>query len=273
VKTSSENNSAALELSDVSIEIASDCCLIVCANTQKASLAIANNFIRYLTQYLVESAPLWLREYIPSYNSLLIEFDLDKTDHMAVKQDCQSYIAKMLELMKHDAAVSISNDATKNTANVSQANLHRIPVCYELDSDSSDLCRVAQSKNMTKDAVIKLHCSRSYQVYATGFLPGFAYLGELAIELTQPRLDVPRLKVPAGAVAIADQQTAIYPVESPGGWHILGFTPIALLSDELGIEPLLKTGDTVEFYPITQEAYSHWPEPCGDESSQPSGVD
>jgi KipI family sensor histidine kinase inhibitor len=261
-----------LDVLDIRVEIASDCSLIIYVDAEKAGVANANELIRQLTKNVVDEPPFWLREYIPSYNTLLLEFDLDSTDHIAVKLYCNELIKRVTASNKTDACDVILNQNIRLSACPRKTNMHRIPVCYELSSLDSDLSKVAMSKNLTEDIIVKLHCSVRYRVYATGFLPGFAYLGELPLELSQPRLDSPRLKVPAGAVAIADQQTAIYPLESPGGWHILGFTPISLLSDELGIEPLLRAGDSVEFYPITKAAYFGWPTPhCKKISLQSAG--
>jgi KipI family sensor histidine kinase inhibitor len=263
LKTSDIAIPVVLGFSDISIEVASDCSVIIYVDADKAGVAEANELIRQLTSTLVEKPPVWLHEYIPSYNSLFIEFDLDSIDHMAVKNFCDTLVDNTLV----DRANHISNrlfdsnhDAKGNNAFLT-TKIHRIPVCYGLNSEYSDLRKVAQVKGVSEAAIIALHCSRVYQVYATGFLPGFAYLGELPLALSQPRLDKPRLKVPAGAVAIADQQTAVYPVESPGGWHILGFTPILLLSDDVGIAPLLRAGDLVQFYPITKEDYVEWAAP------------
>jgi inhibitor of KinA len=262
----------------IEIRTASDCCVIVYVDDTIIKLETANKIIEILTRVLLVNRPHWLCEYIPSYTSLLIEFSLYDTDHIAVN-------AFVKELVLNTDK-EISKCIAENLADIGEANceqidklkhklksvsstsrhIHRIPVCYELTSLTTDLSKVAKDKNISENMLINLHCANSYRVFATGFMPGFAYLGELPMELSQPRLSKPRLKVPKGAVAIADRQTAIYPDESPGGWHIIGYTPLQLLfntavvntTNSKDLESLLKTGDCVEFYPITESAYINW---------------
>ncbi|GAC28142.1 5-oxoprolinase subunit B family protein [Brumicola pallidula] len=260
------------------IRTASDCCVIVYVDDTTIGLELANIVIEILTRALLANRPSWLCEYIPSYTSLLIEFSLYEVDHLAVNALLKKLASEATNEINHcvgeklTATTQLSCDQISDTSRKNldalstDKRFHRIPVCYQLNSLQTDLAKVAKDKNISEDIVVNLHCSNVYRVFATGFMPGFAYLGELPVELSQPRLSKPRSKVPKGAVAIADRQTAIYPDESPGGWHIIGYTPLELLfnttnvnSVESGhIEALLKPGDYVEFYPVTESEYTNW---------------
>jgi len=135
--------------------------------------------------------------------------------------------------------------------------LTKIPVLYGGDF-GLDLEKVAEYLHLTPEEVIRLHCSKPYFIYMIGFMPGFPYMGELPDVLITPRLKTPRLSVPAGSVAIAQKQTGIYPVESPGGWQILGRTPVKLFNPEKEPPALLRMGDLVQFYPISEKKFHSW---------------
>jgi KipI family sensor histidine kinase inhibitor len=135
--------------------------------------------------------------------------------------------------------------------------LTKIPVLYGGDF-GPDLEKVAKYVHLTTEDVIRLHCSKPYFIYMIGFMPGFPYMGELPDALVTPRLKTPRLSVPAGSVAVAQKQTGIYPVESPGGWQILGRTPVKLFNPEKEPPALLRMGDLVQFYPISEKEFHEW---------------
>lgn len=130
----------------------------------------------------------------------------------------------------------------------------RIPVCYEMPF-AIDMEEVAALKGLTPQDIIALHTAVTFRVYLLGFLPGFPYLGILPDALQTPRKQRPRLKVPAGSVAIAGQQTGIYPFESPGGWNIIGQTPITLFDTKKDTPCWLMPGDQVQFYAIGSNEY------------------
>jgi KipI family sensor histidine kinase inhibitor len=133
--------------------------------------------------------------------------------------------------------------------------LWKLPVCYEA-GHGIDLEQIAQSQKLSITDVINLHLSQTYTVYMIGFLPGFPFMGDLVSALQVPRLMEPRTRVPAGSVAIAGQQTAIYPWESPGGWQIIGRCPVPLF-DPKNTEPaLLAPGDLVTFESVSAQRYS-----------------
>lgn len=133
----------------------------------------------------------------------------------------------------------------------------RIPMVYG-GIYGPDLEGVAKYLQIPPEEVIHLHCGQPYLIYMIGFMPGFPYMGELPEQLAVPRLKTPRLIVPKGSVAIAQRQTGIYSMESPGGWQILGRTPVELFDPEKDPPALLQMGDFVQFYPITEKEFENW---------------
>jgi KipI family sensor histidine kinase inhibitor len=140
-----------------------------------------------------------------------------------------------------------------------EPKLTRIPVLYG-GPYGPDLEEVAKYHRISHEEVIQLHCSKPYFIYMIGFMPGFPYMGELPEGLITPRLKTPRLSVPTGSVAIAQRQTGIYPMESPGGWQIIGRTPVKLFNPEREPPALLQMGDLVQFYPIGEMEFDSWKE-------------
>ena len=129
-----------------------------------------------------------------------------------------------------------------------------VPVCYGGEF-GPDLDEVAVLRELTPQQVIELHAASPHQVYMLGFAPGFPYLGGLDPRLEMPRRATPRTKVAAGSVAIAREQSAIYSIETPGGWNLLGRTPLRLFTPEADPPCLLQPGDNVRFVPITAEQF------------------
>ncbi len=146
--------------------------------------------------------------------------------------------------------------STELTESTSAYRSIKIPVCYD-EKFSDDMNRIMNHTGLSRSKVISLHTERQYTVYMIGFLPGFPYLGELDEALRVPRLEIPRLKVPKGAVGIGSNQTGIYSLESPGGWNILGRTPIDLYCPYRAESFLLQAGDRVSFYPISLDDYNN----------------
>src|SRR4051812_48482744 len=172
----------------------------------------------------------WLCDVVQAYTSVAIFFDLDSITFARV--------AEHLHRLETDAA---SGPAA------SEGRLHRIPCCYEMQLD---LGRVAEKTGRTPEEVVRLHARAEYTVYAIGFCPGFPYLGYLPSELTGvPRLAAPRLRVEPGSVGLTGRQTGIYTEPRPGGWNLVGRTPLQLVDVADGYFPL-RTGDRVRFEPI-----------------------
>lgn len=163
-----------------------------------------------------------------SYQSVGVWFDPDQTNP-----------DRLLEILQ-----SCLNVDEKE----SQPRLHRIPVCYEM---GEDLFEVSSMLRLSEDDIIALHMGTRYTCAAVGFQPGFGYLGDLPTDLQGiPRRPSPRVRVPAGSVAITGSQTAVYPSESPGGWALIGRTPLVMVDVDGGYFPI-RAGDLVEFFPIS----------------------
>jgi inhibitor of KinA len=131
-----------------------------------------------------------------------------------------------------------------------------IPVCYGGDL-GPDLGGIAEWAGLTVEDVIRAHAAVPYRVYMLGFLPGFAYLGAVDPRIAMPRRTTPRLRVPAGSVAIAGPQTGVYPADAPGGWHLIGRTPLTMFDVARTHPSLLAPGDRVEFRAVDRDAYEH----------------
>ncbi len=138
-----------------------------------------------------------------------------------------------------------------------EPKLTRIPVVYG-GKFGPDLESVAEYHHSAPDEIIRLHCSRAYLIYLIGFMPGFPYMGELPEGLMTPRLKTPRLSVPTGTVAIAQKQTGIYSMDSPGGWQLLGRTPVRMFDPGKDPPAYLRMGDRVQFYPISEKEFEEW---------------
>ncbi len=178
-----------------------------------------------------------LIDLVPSYASLLIIYDAMATDHLSVS-------TRIRQAMK--SLTTLSTDQQTNTV--------VLPVYYAPES-GEDLTAIASRANITIEEVIELHTALEYRVYAIGFAPGFAYLGEVDPRIAAPRLSTPRAKVPRGAVAIADRQTAVYPAVSPGGWNLIGRCPLRMFNPERDPTMPVTVGDRVRFEAIDKQRY------------------
>ncbi len=176
-------------------------------------------------------------ETVPTYRSLLIVYN--------------PMVLRLDDLRKRCVRVEEGLQQTP----LPEPKLTRIPVVYG-DDYGPDLEEVARYHQVSPEEVIRLHCSKSYLIYMIGFMPGFPYMGELPQALVTPRLKTPRLSVPKGSVAIAQRQTGIYSIRSPGGWHILGRTPVELFDPEKAPPALLQMGDFVQFYAICEKEFN-----------------
>jgi KipI family sensor histidine kinase inhibitor len=175
---------------------------------------------------------------VPSYTTLLLRYDL-------LTDDLASLVADVTEALKA---------LPEDEASVGSGEIVEIPVFYD-PATGPDLDAIAASAGLTREQVIQKHSAEEYHVFAIGFAPGFAYLGEVPAELATPRLATPRSKVPAGSLGIADTQTAMYPLPSPGGWNLIGRTPLKLFDPDREQPSLLHAGQRVRFRPISQEEY------------------
>jgi KipI family sensor histidine kinase inhibitor len=192
--------------------------------------------VRQATVVLESALADVLVDLVPSYASLLVIFDLSSIDAATLEQQIKGVL-----------------DATP-TATDSVGRLVELPVYYSPES-GPDLAEISLAKKVSVGEVIALHQSREYLVYAIGFAPGFAYLGEVDPRIAMPRLDTPRASVPRGSVGIAGRQTAVYPADSPGGWNLIGLCPERMF-DPLS-EPSMpfRVGDRVRFFSISRETF------------------
>ncbi len=183
-------------------------------------------------------------EAVPAYSSLSIFYDVfelkkkapqNKTVSEWVKEEAEKMMQQHIEV---DSTVS---------------QVVKIPVCYD-EEFGIDLPRIAREKNLDKEEIIRLHYGKSYRVFMLGFLPGFPYMGEVDAKIVMPRKPQPEA-VAAGSVAIAGWQTGIYSLASPGGWFIIGRTPLKLFDPDKEKPTLLNAGDTVEFYSISKKGF------------------
>lgn len=143
---------------------------------------------------------------------------------------------------------------------VVQKKVKEIPVCYE-EPFAPDLEFVANYHQISIDKVVNLHCQATYHIYFLGFSPGFPFLGGMDSRIATPRRSSPRLHVPAGSVGIAGKQTGIYPLDSPGGWQIIGRTPIQLFDISKESPTFLSPGEQIRFIPISKDEFHNWEEP------------
>ena len=146
------------------------------------------------------------------------------------------------------------HNRNQDVANVYDGKTVELPVYYGEDA-GPDLKLLADNAGISTQQVIDIHTSQDYRVYAIGFAPGFAYLGEVDERIAAPRLPTPRKKVPKGAVAIADRQTAVYPSQSPGGWNLIGLCPTDMFNSESQSIMPVSVGDKVRFVPIEQKQF------------------
>lgn len=166
-----------------------------------------------------------VRQAVAGYASVTVHFDPDQTTHDAL-------------------AAAIKRLASKRPPMAEPGRLHRIPVTY----DGPDLEAVAEQLGLAAATVAEIHARPIYRVFLIGFVPGWGYLGPLPEELELPRRHVPRTKVPAGSVAIAGRQTGIYPLATPGGWHLIGRTSVKLFLPDSDPPCLFRAGDRVKFF-------------------------
>ena len=194
----------------------------------------------------IEAAKLsGVLEVVPAYAALSVFFD-----PLAVAASVLR--GQLATLALQSPGAQPDRPAPSNPGSSSGATLSAptptltIPVVY----DGPDLADVAQQTGLSRESVVRMHAEREYLVYLLGFVPGFGYLGELHPALVIPRRSSPRTRVPAGSVAIAGAQTAVYPLTTPGGWHLIGSTPLVLFDAERNPPALLAPGHRVRFEPM-----------------------
>lgn len=206
-----------------------------------------NENVLQLFNQLKQSAHPYITDLVPAYSSLAVYYDV-----------CAVYQKKAEDKTAFETMVEVMERVCSKEPPLAekQSRLVEIPVCYAA-SYAPDLHYVSQQKNIPVESIIELHTCKRYRVYMIGFLPGFAYMGEVDERIATPRKPQPQ-NVPAGAVGIAGMQTGIYPLESPGGWQIVGRTPLQLFDKDREQPVLLQPGDQIQFYSITEDEFAHY---------------
>ncbi|MBF1205032.1 MAG: 5-oxoprolinase subunit PxpB [Fusobacterium periodonticum] len=177
-------------------------------------------------------------ELVPTYCSLLINYDVLKIDYNTLVEKLKTFLNNNLE-----------------TAEGEEVTLIEIPTLYN-DEVGPDLSYVAEHNKLSKEEVIKIHTGTDYLVYMLGFMPGFTYLGGMSEKIATPRLESPRLQIYPGSVGIAGKQTGMYPSMSPGGWRIIGRTPLKLYNPDSDTPVYISSGDYVRYVSISEEEYN-----------------
>lgn len=196
-----------------------------------------NTRVQLLAQLLSGQAE-GILEIIPTYRSVLVYFDPLTLDRTRLTARIKTLLSQL-------------QDKTDSRANPQVVS---IPVCYGGEF-GPDLEFVAAYNGLSVDEVIQIHSATPYQVYMLGFTPGFPYLGGMSAKIATPRLEKPRLVIPAGSVGIAGAQTGFYPIESPGGWQLIGRTPIKAFNPESSRPFAFAAGDYLQFVPVSAAEY------------------
>lgn len=195
-----------------------------------------NKKIRNMYLTIEKSGLDGIVEMVPTYRSLLVSYNPMKIKYNALCDKLREFEDNL-------------GDSGSEPAKVVE-----IPTIYGGEY-GPDIEFVAQHNNLSIDEVIEIHSSRDYLIYMLGFTPGFPYLGGMSEKIETPRLKTPRTKIPAGSVGIAGKQTGIYPIDSPGGWQLIGRTPVKLFDPFAEPPVLLNAGDYVRFVPIDENEY------------------
>ena len=198
------------------------------------------DYFRHISKLVKEKKVEGVTNLTPSYNKLIISFDLSITNYQKIKKFTESLIIQK----------KIKNNNQKI----------KIPVCCD-DEFGLDFVRLIKKLNIDKGKILELYFNKEYFCYMTGFIAGMPFLGDLNEDIRCNRLETPRVKMPKGSVGITEQFANIYTFESPGGWNIIGNTPKKIFDDKNLDQPaLVNPGDKVSFYQITKEEYLNWNE-------------
>lgn len=218
--------------------------------------------VQLFTEHLDRHPFAGMIEYVPAFTTVAVYYDslqvyrsymkriaANSTEAASMQADVNPYeiVAERLQSM-----LGLIADAERGTPKIVE-----IPVCYGGEF-GPDLDEVARHNGISVEEVISIHTSGEYLVYMIGFAPGFPYLGGMSSRIAAPRKETPRLAIPGGTVGIAGNQTGVYPIETPGGWQLIGRTPVPLFLPERFPPTLLAAGNVVRFYPISRSDYERW---------------
>ncbi|MDY4010314.1 MAG: 5-oxoprolinase subunit PxpB [Fusobacterium gastrosuis] len=222
-------------MGDIKFLLAGDCSFVIQFGNEISPEI--NKKIRKMIEDLKEQNIDGLIEMVPTYCSMLVSYDPCKISYKELK-------SKVEELLK------LASESTESD----EITLIEIPTLYN-DEYGPDLEYVAKHNNLTKEEVIKIHTGTDYLVYMLGFMPGFTYLGGMSEKIATPRLESPRLQIFPGSVGIAGKQTGMYPSLSPGGWRIIGRTPLKLYNPESNTPVYISSGDYIRYISIDEAEY------------------
>lgn len=223
-------------MGDVNILKAGDCGLVV--DFGNLIDPAVNARVHRLARAIAQALPELASELVPTYRSLMVYFNPLQTRREALE-------ARIRELLQ---------GITEAIGQAEQATVVEIPVCYGGEY-GPDLGHVAEHNGLSLEEVISLHTSKPYLVYMLGFTPGFPYLGGMSERIATPRLAQPRVAIPAGSVGIAGSQTGIYPIESPGGWQLIGLTPLRVFNPQAANPFLFAAGEYLRFGAIDARSF------------------
>ena len=212
-------------------------CGIVCDFGEEVNREVNSNVIKlfhHIKEEVSKGSLKGILNYTPSYNKLIINFDLEIINSSEIIN-----FLKSIDFSK----LNLTRSSKKWT----------IPVCYDFEMD---LANMSKALKMNKDEIINIHLNTDFFVYMVGFIPGHPFMGDLNSKLFLNRLKTPRVRIPAGSVGIVEKFCNIYPYESPGGWNIIGRTPTKLFNKENEFNPcLLSPGDSVKFKSISKKEF------------------
>ena len=221
-------------MKDIHIRTAGDSSLLVEFGNEinpEINARIAS-FVKLIREQQIEG----IVDMIPTYCSLLINYD----PRIVLYKDIKNRIQNLLK-------IEVSGTTRRK-------KVFEIPVCYGGEY-GPDLNLIAEHAGLTCEEVIQIHSSQDYLIYMLGFLPGFTYLGGLDERIHTPRLPNPRLRIEAGSVGIGGSQTGIYPLDSPGGWNLMGKTPVKTYDPDRETPILVEAGDYIRFVPVDEAEY------------------
>ena len=222
-------------MADVRFLIAGDSS--ICAEFGNEISKEINAQIRAFNILLKESGIAGIVETIPTYRSLLIQYDPGVISYKSLEGKLKKLLARL------------------DSVEIPPSEVLEVPVLYGGEEMGPDLKFVAENAKMSEAEVIKLHSEPEYLIYMLGFTPGFTYLGGLNDAIETPRLKTPRVKIPAGSVGIAGKQTGVYPIDSPGGWQLIGRTPLKMYDADREKPILPEAGQYIKFVPIDRAEF------------------
>lgn len=209
--------------------------------------------VKALTDYLDRFPFPGMIEYVPAFSSVAVFYNPVKAQSLPVELDEAEG-----SLAYHKVSVLIRKIIAQLDHSVAnKPRVVKIPVCYGGDF-GPDLEYVAEHNKVTVNEVINIHANCQYLVYMIGFAPGFPYLGGMSERIATPRRSSPRPLIPAGSVGIAGMQTGVYPIATPGGWQLIGRTPVELFRPQANPPTLLQSGDMIQFCPISQQQFAEY---------------